>query len=107
MPAPRKYSPELIERGVQMVIKMRRQDPGRSSVVREVGEQLGVHPEVLRHWVNKANCTAGQQKHDDSSSERLRQLEEENADLRRINAILRSAAALFAAELEPGGRLMR
>ncbi|MFG2917016.1 hypothetical protein ACGF0D_29530, partial [Kitasatospora sp. NPDC048298] len=55
MPAPRKYPPELIERGVQMVVEQKRAEPGRSGIVRAVGELLGIHPEVLRHWVNKAD----------------------------------------------------
>lgn len=103
MPAARKYPPELIERGVQMVVELRSADPGRSGIVRQVGELLGVHPEVLRHWVKKADMAAGRSSPAAASTtDRVRQLEAENADLRRINAILKAAAVLFAAEIEPG-----
>jgi transposase len=103
MPAPRKYPPELIERGVRMVIDMRPASPGRSAIVRQVGELLGIHPEVLRHWVNKADAEAGRNPHTAASvNARVRQLEKENADLRRLNGILKAAAVLFAAEIEPG-----
>ncbi|MGW5766555.1 transposase [Streptomyces tendae] len=102
MPAPRKYPPELIERGVRMVIEMRPDNPGRSGIVRQVGELLGIHPEVLRHWVNKADAESGQNfPAAASAAARVRQLEKENADLRRLNGILKAAAVLFAAELEP------
>ncbi|WP_200307399.1 transposase [Streptomyces adelaidensis] len=103
MPAPRKYPPELIERGVRMVIEMRPDAPGRSSIVRQVGELLDIHPEVLRHWVNKADKEAGQNPNAVATvTARVRQLEKENADLRRLNGILKAAAVLFAAELESG-----
>ncbi|MFE9765056.1 transposase [Streptomyces sp. NPDC005808] len=102
MPAPRKYPPELIERAVRMVIEMRSTSPGRSGLVRQVGELLRVHPEVLRHWVNKADAEAGRNGETAvSATSRVRQLEKENADLRRLNGILKAAAVLFAADLEP------
>ncbi|MGV9892993.1 transposase [Streptomyces tendae] len=102
MPAPRKYPPELIERGVRMVVEMRPGSPGRSSVMRQVGDLLGIHPEVLRHWVKKADANASSNAYTAASvTARVRQLEKENAELRRINSILKAAAVLFAAELEP------
>ncbi|WP_414079784.1 transposase [Streptomyces sp. CL7] len=103
MPAARKYPPELVERGVRMVIELRSPGHGRSSIVRQVGELLGIHPEVLRHWVKKADAEAGRSRQAVvSPSDRVRQLEKENADLRRINSILKAAVVLFAAEIEPG-----
>ncbi|GLW59279.1 transposase [Kitasatospora phosalacinea] len=103
MPARRKYPAELIERGVQLVIERRRADSGRAGVVREVGDLLGIHPEVLRHWVNKADATATwESRAPTGDAERMRLLEAENANLRRINSILKSAAAIFAAEIEHG-----
>ncbi|MEU1288283.1 transposase [Kitasatospora sp. NPDC005856] len=102
MPARRKYPPDLIERGVQMVLERRRNGPGRSSIMREVGEILGIHPEVLRHWVNKAETEADRQPTTILNDDRIRRLEEENANLRRINGILKAAAVLFASEIEPG-----
>lgn len=101
MPAPRKYPPELVEQAVRIVIQMRTMSPGRSGIVRQVGELLGVHPEVLRHWVKKADAESGRDaKCAASAAARVRQLEKENADLRRLNGILKAAAVLFAAELE-------
>ncbi|WP_420710810.1 transposase [Streptomyces sp. CCM_MD2014] len=102
MPAPRKYPPELIEKAVRMVIEMRTMNPGRSGIMRQVGELLDVHPEVLRHWVKKSDAESGRNAECAmSATARVRQLEKENADLRRLNRILKAAAVLFAAELEP------
>ncbi|MFJ8097547.1 transposase [Streptomyces griseofuscus] len=103
MPAQRKYPPELIERGVRMVRELRQDDPGRSGVVRRVGEMIGVHPEVLRHWVRKADAKAGERLSSTNvDAAQLRRLEQENAELRRVNGILKAAAILFAVELEEG-----
>ncbi|MFG2906146.1 transposase [Kitasatospora sp. NPDC048286] len=103
MPAQRKYPDELIARAVQLVIEKKRDQPGRSGIVREVGDFLGIHPEVLRHWVNKAAPSPAPVAQDSAGeSARVKSLEAENANLRRINGILRSAAALFAAEIEHG-----
>ncbi|MEU8454413.1 transposase [Streptomyces griseoaurantiacus] len=100
MPAPRKYPPELIERGVQMVAAIRHGDPGRPGVIRQVGELLDIHPEVLRHWVKKADVES-EEKTQGVRREtlNLRRLERENAELRRENGILKAAAILFAAEI--------
>ncbi|WP_328560426.1 transposase [Streptomyces coelicoflavus] len=103
MPAPRKYPPELIERGVRMVRELRRDAPGRSGTVRQVGEVLHIHPEVLRHWVKKADAEADEHR-DPTKAENLHlhRLEQENRELRRVNGILKAAALLFAAELGEG-----
>lgn len=102
MPAQRKYPPELIERAVRMVLDKQRETPGRQGIVREVGDLLGIHPEALRHWVKKADVDAGRRPGATSSeAERIRELERENAELRRANGILKAAASFFAAELDP------
>ncbi|WP_159048434.1 transposase [Streptomyces sp. MMG1522] len=102
MPAHRRYSREVIERGVQLVLEMREESPKRSGVMREVGELLGVHPEALRHWVRKAESRglhgAGVASAD---AELIRKLEKENTELRRANSVLKAAAAMFASELNP------
>ena len=93
MPAQRKYPEELIERAVRMVAEKRRQTPGRPGIIREVGDLLGIHPEALRHWVKKADAAADPQAVvAKAESDRIRQLERENAELRRANGILKAAA---------------
>ncbi len=69
--------------------------------MRRVGEQLGINPETLRGWVNQAEVDAGDRPGTSTSdAQRLVELERENRELRRSNAILRSASAFFAAELD-------
>ena len=62
------------------------------------------HPhETLRKWVRKTDADEGKRTELLSSEERerLKTLERENRELRRANEILKSAWALFAAELDP------
>lgn len=76
-------------------------DPDRAKgCFRRVGEELGINGETLRGWVRQAQVDAGTRPGTSASeAERIRQLEAENRELRRANAILRSASAFFAAEL--------
>jgi len=72
----------------------------RREACRRVGEQLGINTDTLRGWVKQAQVDAGQRPGTTTAdAARIRQLERENAELRRANAILRTASAFFAAEL--------
>ena len=79
-----------------------RSDPAtRQGACRRIGEQLGVNTETLRYWVNQAEVDAGTRSGTTTAeAARLGELERENRELRRANAILRSASAFFAAELD-------
>jgi transposase len=101
MVAPRKYPEELRERAIRLALDARKDPASRSGAVRRVGEQLGVNPETLRGWVTQAEVDAGGRPGTSTSdAQRLIELERENRELRRSNAILRSASAFFAAELD-------
>ena len=101
MVAPRKYPPELRERAVRMVIDARKDPATRPAACRRIGEQLGINPETLRGWVSQAEVDAGERPGTTTSdAARLAELEREVRELRRANAILRSASAFFAAELD-------
>jgi len=69
--------------------------------VKRVAGQLGYGIESVRSWVRQADIdegvTAGTTTAD---AQRLKRLEQENRELRRANAILKSASAFFAAELD-------
>ncbi|MDX3078416.1 transposase [Streptomyces sp. MI02-7b] len=60
-PAQRKYPAELVERAVRMVAEKQKQSPGRSGIIREVGDLLGIHPEALPYWVKKAEARTDRQ----------------------------------------------
>lgn len=103
MPAHRVYPPALMDRGVQIVLQLKRESPDRVGVVRQVGELLGIHPEALRHWVKRAEALSlpspAVRPTREPSQSHVRRLEQEIVELRRANGILISAAALFAAEM--------
>ena len=101
MSAPRKYPEELRERAVRMVFETREQTGQRKGALARVGEQLGVNPETLRNWVSQAEVDGGQRPGTSTDDrQRIAELEREVRELRRANAILKSASAFFAAELD-------
>ncbi len=104
MAAQRKYDDETRERAVRMYQDRRRESPGESQLAarRRVGELLDVKPETLRGWIERSEIDAGQRPGVPSATEaRIKELERENAELRRANEILKTASAFFAqAELD-------
>jgi transposase len=106
MAAPRKYPDELRERAIRLVLDAKVEPgSGGKNVCRRIGEQLGINPETLRGWVSQAEIDAGSRPGTSTdTAARLAELERENRELRRANAILKSASAFFAAELDrPSG----
>jgi transposase len=66
-----------------------------------IGNQLGINPETLRGWVAQAEVDAGVRPGTTTAdAARIDELEREVRELRRANAILKSASAFFAAELD-------
>jgi transposase len=105
MVAPRKYPDELRERAVRMVIEARQDPMTRTGACRRIGQQLGINPETLRGWVNQGEIDAGNRPGTTTSeAARVAELEREVRELRRANAILKSASAFFAAELDRPSR---
>src|SRR3954454_15735444 len=99
MPAPKKYNDELRERATRLAVEARRDSASSSGAIRRIADQLGVHPEALRTWVEQAETDAGARPGTTSSeAARIAELERENRELRRANQILSSAASFFAAE---------
>ncbi|XUK64618.1 hypothetical protein ABMA10_21835 [Plantibacter sp. RU18] len=101
MPALRKYPAELRERAVRLVFEARDADGGRRGVCTRIGRQLGVPSDTLRGWVQRAEVDGGLRSGTSTDTAvRLVEVEREVRELRRANAILRSASAFFAAELD-------
>ena len=97
-----RYSPELKERAVRMVLEHRPNHTSQWATIRSVAEKLGCTTEALRRWVAQAERDAGQRP-GLSTDERaqLKDLQRENFELKRANEILRKASAYFAqAELD-------
>ena len=97
-----RFSPEVRERAVRMVLESTPQHGSEWAAIRSVASTLGCGPETLRKWVRRSQVDAGDRPGlTTTERERLRQLERENLELRRANEILRKASAYFAqAELD-------
>jgi transposase len=69
--------------------------------IKSIASKLGIgSAETLRKWVRRAEIDAGQRPGViTEESAQLKALKRENAELRRANEILKSAATFFAAEL--------
>jgi len=102
MPALRKYPEELRERAVRMVFEVRAETGTNRGAIVRVAEQLGINKETLRGWVNQVEVDDGRRSGlTTSDRQRVAELEREVKELRRANAILKSASAFFARELDP------
>ena len=102
MPVQRKYPVELRERAVKAVLEIRdREGRGHGEIAR-VADQLGVHREALRSWLQQAGIDGGTRPGTTADGrKRIAELERENRELRRANEILKAASAYFARELGP------
>jgi transposase len=66
-----------------------------------VARELGVGPESLRNWVNRAEVDAGRRPGTSTAdAQRIAELEREVRELRRANDILKAASVFFATELD-------
>ena len=101
MAAPRKFPDELRERAVRLVADVLDDAGSVTAACTRVGEQLGINRDTLRGWVKQTEVDAGRRPGvSTADAARVKALERENAELRRANAILRTASAFFAAELD-------
>lgn len=89
------------ERAIALVRDVAEEAGSVTAACRRIGEQLGINSDTLRGWVKQSEIDAGRRPGvTTADAARIRQLERDNAELRRANAILRTASAFFAAELD-------
>lgn len=99
--AHRRYSPELKERAVRLVLVLRAETGEKHGSVKRIAEQLDIGVESLRSWVKQAEIDGGDRAGTTTvESEELKALRQEVRELRRANGILKTASAFFAAELD-------
>lgn len=102
---PKRIPVETKQRAIRLVLDHLDEYPNLTAACESVAKRLGFGAESLRRWVRQAQVDAGERAGVSSSeSERIRQLERENRELREANAILRDAAVFFAGELDPRRR---
>jgi len=97
-----RYSPEVRERAVRMVMEHQAEHESQWAAIGSIAAKIGCSTEALRRWVRQAERDQGVRGGLTSSErERLTALEREVRELRRANEILRKASAFFAqAELD-------
>jgi transposase len=102
MARPSSYPRELRERAVRMVQESKADYGSEFEAIRSIAAKLGIgSSETLRKWVRRAQVDAGERPGmSTEESEQIKALKRENAELRRANEILKSAASFFAAELD-------
>jgi transposase len=102
MASQNRFSPEVRERAVRLVLEQLNQHESQWAAIVSVAAKIGCSAETLRKWVRQAERDSGRREGPSTADrDRLKQLERENFELRRANEILRKASAFFAqAELD-------
>jgi transposase len=85
----RTFTPEFKSQAVQLARDLKSPT--------EAGRQLGVSESVIRVWMRKSDeVTAIQAQEPGFSIEEFRRIQKENEKLKKVNQILKSAAAFFS-----------
>ncbi len=97
-----KFSPEVRERAVRMVLEQRGDYPSLWAAAQSMAPKIGCVPHTLYEWVKRHEIDSGEREGvTTDEKERIEALEREVKELRRANEILKLASAFFAqAELD-------
>lgn len=92
-----KFSPEVRERAVRLVLDHEGQHVSRWQAVLSIAAKIGYRPQTLNDWVKKAEVDSGRRAGVSTEmAEKMKALELENRELRQANEIIRKASAYFA-----------
>ncbi|WP_430252222.1 IS3 family transposase [Neorhizobium sp. DAR64860/K0K1] len=91
-----KFSPEVRQRAIRMVLDHEAEHPSRWAAVSSIAAKIGCSPATLHEWVKKTEVDSGKRAGLPSDvAEKMKALERENRELRQANEILRKASAYF------------
>jgi transposase len=98
----KRYSPEVRERAVRMVVEHGGEYPSRWAAVSSIAGKIGCNPATLHEWVKRREIDQGTRAGVPTEvGEKIKAMEREIRELRQANEILRKASAYFAmAELD-------
>ena len=93
-----RYSPEVRERAVRMVLEHQGDYPSQWQAICSIAGKIGCSPDSLKTWLSRSQAVEGQGGGGatNNQQERLKALEKENKELRHANDILKTASAFFA-----------
>lgn len=97
-----RYSPEVRERAVRMVLEHEGDYSSRWAAIESVAAKIGCVAQTLDQWIKQAERDSGGRAGLTTDERaKLKALERENRELRQANEILKKASAYFAqAELD-------
>jgi len=91
-----RYSSEVRERAVRMVLEHQTEYTSQWAALGSIAAKIGCTAETLRKWTRQAETDVLRAGLTSDDRKRLKELEREVRELRRVNEILRKASAYFA-----------
>ena len=94
MPRPSRFSPEVRERAVRIVVEHTQSHDSPRAAIRSIGEKMGCHSETLRNGVRDHERSVGHRPGPTAADQsRLRARKREHREVRRAAENLGTASA--------------